>query len=39
MPAITEVKEGFWVGLGVVLALMVWAAVQMAFAKGARRHG
>lgn len=29
----TDLKSGFWVGLGVVLALAVWALAQSLFAR------
>jgi tetrahydromethanopterin S-methyltransferase subunit B len=32
-----ELKHGFWIGLGVSLALAVWAMVQMLIARGFKR--
>lgn len=32
-----ELKQGFWIGLGVAIALAVWAALQMLIAKAAHR--
>lgn len=35
--AVGDLKLGFWVGLGVVLALLVWALFQSALGKVKRR--
>jgi hypothetical protein len=37
VPAITEIKEGFWLGLGVAAAIAVFALVQMWLARAAHR--
>lgn len=37
MPAAMEIKEGFWLGLGVAAALAVFALVQMWLARAAHR--
>jgi hypothetical protein len=37
MAAVAEIKEGFWLGLGVAAALAVFAVIQLAIAKAAHR--
>lgn len=37
--AAADVKLGFWVGLGVALALMAWALIQSLVAKAVKRNG
>lgn len=37
MPAVSEIKEGFWLGLGVAAAIAVFALAQMWLARAAHR--
>lgn len=36
-PAISEVRQGFYLGLGVAAALAVWAIAQMLLSRAAKR--
>lgn len=37
MPAVTEIKDGFYLGLGVAAALAVFALLQLVLARAAHR--
>lgn len=37
MAAATQLREGFWIGLGVSLALAVFGLLQLLFSKAAHR--
>jgi hypothetical protein len=39
MPAKAEIKTGFWVGIGVALALAVFGAVQLLILRAAHKDG
>lgn len=37
--AVSDFKMGFWVGLGIALALMVWSFTQMMLGKAVGHDG
>jgi hypothetical protein len=37
--AVADLKLGFWVGLGIALALMVWSVFQLFLMRAVKRSG